>query len=153
MEEARNRRELPATDRVMVDTIQATAKMTGLEEKMMFHIDPGTPQDGDQNYKRWQKRPACNWDIGIWSSSPLPASHLTKIKDLHNRADTHVSRGAMIPEPESNGISRSQHRQKKLPGLLVYRNGDFATSPTNPPILDWIIAKIPQAVNSGQFMT
>ena len=61
-------RELPATDRVMVDTIQATAKITSLEEKMMFHINPGMPQDGDQNDMRWQKRSACNWDIGIWSS-------------------------------------------------------------------------------------
>ena len=55
-------RELPATDRVMVDTIQATAKITSLEEKMMFHINPGMPQDGDQNDMQWQKRPACNWD-------------------------------------------------------------------------------------------
>ena len=96
--------EHPATDRLKVDIIQATAKMTGLEEKMMFHIDPGTPQDGDQNYMRW---PACNWDIGIWSSSPLPASHLTKINDLHGRINTQLSRDAMIQEPESDGMNRS----------------------------------------------
>ena len=34
-------RELPATDRVMMDIVQATAKMTALERKVMFHIDPG----------------------------------------------------------------------------------------------------------------
>ena len=32
--------ELPATDRVMMDIIQATAKMTALEKRVMFHIDP-----------------------------------------------------------------------------------------------------------------
>lgn len=35
-------RELHATDRVMTDTAQATAKITGQEEEMTFHINPGT---------------------------------------------------------------------------------------------------------------
>ena len=123
----------------------------------------------------------------------LPASHLTKIKDLHGGADTQVSRGAMIPGVESERM-RSQHRQKKLPpelglavidnmslghgdtvgslmkepgprmavmvavltankdymggvgrnnGLLLYHDGDFATSPTDRPIVCWIIADTP----------
>ena len=100
-------RELPAMDRVMVDIIQATAKMTGLEKRMMFHIDPGTQQYGDRDNPRWQRRPACDWDDGIWSSSPLPASHLTKINDLHGRINTQLSRDAMIQEPESDGMNRS----------------------------------------------
>ena len=40
-------RELPATDRVMLDIIQATAKMTSLEKRVMFHIDPARQQDED----------------------------------------------------------------------------------------------------------
>ena len=102
---------MPATDRVVVDTIQATAEMTGLEDEMMFHINLGTPQDGDQNDIRWQTRPACNWNIRMWSSSPMPASHLKKIKDLHGRADTQVSRGAMIPGHESKRMRSSTDRR------------------------------------------
>ena len=115
---------LPANDMVMVDIIQATAKKTGLEERMMFHIDPGMPRDGDQNDMRRQERSAYNWDIGIWSSSLLPASHLTKINEFHGRTDTQVSMDARIREPASDGISRSQHRQRKLPPELGLASSD-----------------------------
>ena len=37
--------ELPATDRVMMDIVQATAKLTALEKRRMFHIDPGMQLD------------------------------------------------------------------------------------------------------------
>ena len=37
--------ELPATDRVMMDIVQATAKLTGPEKRRMFHIDPGMQLD------------------------------------------------------------------------------------------------------------
>jgi hypothetical protein len=69
---------------------------------VMFHIDPGKQQDGDGDDTRWQGRPACSWDTGRRSRSPLPASHLTKIKDLHGGIKTQVSRDALIHEPEFN---------------------------------------------------
>ena len=53
------------------------------------------------------------WDRG--SGSPLPASHLTKIKDLHGGINTQASRDAIMREPESNRMIRSQHTQMKLP--------------------------------------
>ena len=185
--------EPPAKDMVVMDT----AKMTGQEEEMMFLINQGTLQGGDRDGLLWQKRSACNWDIGIWSGLQTPADHLTKIRDLYSRADTKVSRGVMIPEPETNEISRYQHRQEKLPpelgltgtdgsslghkkqvlsgtkesqprmavmvavltankdcmgemekynGLLVYHVGDVATSPTDRPIVGWIIADTPRGV-------
>ena len=81
---------------------------------MTFHIDPGTQQDGDRDDPQGQRRPACDWDTWILSSSPLPASHLTKIKDLHGRIDTQVSRDAMIQEPESDGKNRSHYKQRSF---------------------------------------
>ena len=100
--------EPPANDRVVMDT----AKMTGQEEEMMFHIDRETLQGVEQDGLRWQKRSACNWDSGIWSGLPMPAHHLTRIRDFHSRADT------KIPEPETDKMSRYQHRQEKLPPEL-----------------------------------
>ena len=38
-------------------------------------------------------------------------------------------------------------------GLLVYHNEDDTTSPTDWPILGWIIASSPRAVSGGKFMT
>ena len=35
-------RELPATDRVMMDIVQATAKMTALEKRVMFTLTRGS---------------------------------------------------------------------------------------------------------------
>ena len=87
-------RELPATDRVMLDIIQATAKMTSLEKRVMFHIDPGKQQDEDRDDPRWQGRPACNRDTGRSSRSSLPSSNLTKIEDLHGGINTQASRDA-----------------------------------------------------------
>ena len=37
-------------------------------------------------------------------------------------------------------------------GLLVYHNKDFATDPTDKPLLGWIVAETPQAVNRERFM-
>ena len=37
--------------------------------------------------------------------------------------------------------------------LLVYHNGEFATSPTDRPIVGWIIAGIPQDFSGGKVMT
>ena len=81
-------RELPATDRVMMDIVQATAEMTAPEKRVMFHIDPG--------------RPAYNWDRE--SRSPLSVSHPTKIKDPHGGINTQVTRDAMMREPKSERV-------------------------------------------------
>ena len=37
-------------------------------------------------------------------------------------------------------------------GLLVYRDGDSTTSPTDRPILGWIIASTPRAMIGRRFM-
>ena len=36
--------------------------------------------------------------------------------------------------------------------MLVYHNKDLATDPTNKPILGWIVAETPQAMNRERFM-
>ena len=50
--------------------------------------------------------------------------------------------------------TRDNHigRLMEYNGLLVYRDGDSTTSPTDRPILGWIIASIPRAVSGGRFM-
>ena len=81
-------RKLPATDRVMMDIVQATTKLTVLEKMEMFHIDTG--------------RPVCIRDRG--TKSPLSVSHLTEIKDMHG---TQTAREAIMHEPESDGMTQS----------------------------------------------
>ena len=56
-------RELPAINRVKMDIVQSTAKLTALEKRRMFHIYPGRP-------------------ARIWTRETRPTSHMTEIKDI-----------------------------------------------------------------------
>ena len=90
---------LPNMDHMMMDATQAATEMaeymqnaptartltTNQGDGMMFHIDTGTPQDGDQDRLPWQKRPACNWDTGDWTGLAGSAGQMAPFRNLHSR--------------------------------------------------------------------